>query len=48
MYRYTTACTVIDEIESTDLSRIRNFAAYFMGICNKFIKGGGAGPPQRF
>lgn len=41
-----TACVVIDEIEQTDLSRIRNFAAYFMGICNKFLKGSG-GPPQQ-
>ena len=39
----------IEEIEQTDLSRIRNFAAYFMGICNKFLRGpGGSGPPQRY
>jgi hypothetical protein len=44
-----TACTVIDEIEGTDSSRIRNFAAYFMGICNKFLnKPQGGAAQQRY
>ena len=41
-----TAMLVIDEIENTDLGRIRNFAGYFMGICNKFLRGGPPGAPQ--
>ena len=40
------ACSVIDEIEQTDLGRIRNFAGYFMGICNKHLRGGGPPPPR--
>ena len=43
-----TAMLVIDEIENTDLGRIRNFAGYFMGICNKFLRGGPPGAPQRY
>lgn len=43
-----TAMMVVDEIESTDLGRIRNFAGYFMGICNKFLRGGAPGAPQRY
>jgi hypothetical protein len=43
-----TAMLVVDEIESTDLGRIRNFAGYFMGICNKFLRGGAPGAPQRY
>ena len=41
-----TAMAVIEEIENTDLGRIRNFAGYFMGICNKFLRGGAGGPPR--
>lgn len=43
-----TAAQVIDEIEGTDLARIRNFAGYFMGICNKFLRGGPEGAQQRY
>mmetsp|Transcript_24056 Transcript_24056/g.78301 ORF Transcript_24056/g.78301 Transcript_24056/m.78301 type:complete len:282 (+) Transcript_24056:3-848(+) len=40
------AIAAIDEILQTDLSRLRNFSAYFMGICNKYLQqrqGGGGG-----
>ena len=40
-----TAMAVIEEIENTDLGRIRNFAGYFMGICNKFLHAERAGRP---
>ena len=43
-----TALSVVDEIESTDLGRVRNFAGYLMGICNKFLKGGAPGAPRRY
>ena len=43
-----TAMLVIDEIETPDLGRIRNFAGFFMGICNKFLRGGPPGAPQRY
>ena len=33
----------LDEFIASDMSRIRNKAAYFMGICKKLSGGGGGG-----
>jgi hypothetical protein len=33
------AIAALEEMARTDLSRLRNFSAYLMGICNKHLKG---------
>ena len=40
-----TAMAVIERLR-TPTSDDRNFAGYFMGICNKFLRGGAGGPPR--
>lgn len=32
-------CSALDELARNDISKLRNFSAYFMGICNKFLRG---------
>lgn len=33
------AVAALEELARNDISKLRNFSAYFMGICNKFLRG---------
>jgi len=32
-------CSALEELARNDVTKLRNFSAYFMGICNKFLRG---------